>query len=72
MLVTAKHHHSPITERTKMDTAFGTKILNRKDNLDYVPTPSPHAAPEFSRNETFPLILCFRWNHRKLLLSEHF
>ena len=32
MLVTAKHPNSPITERTKMDTAFGTKILNRKDN----------------------------------------
>ena len=23
---------TPIIERTKMDTAFGTKILNRKDN----------------------------------------
>ena len=32
MLVTAKTPHSPFIERTKMDTAFGTKILNRKDN----------------------------------------
>ena len=32
MLVTATYPHSPIAERTKMDTAFGTKILNRKDN----------------------------------------
>ena len=32
MLVTAKHPPSLVTERTKMDTAFGTKILNCKDN----------------------------------------
>ena len=31
MLVTAPHPTRTI-ERTKMDTAFGTKILNRKDN----------------------------------------
>lgn len=30
-----------------------------RDNLDYVATPIPHAAAEFSRNATFPLHALF-------------